>query len=515
MSPANASPDAEYITGWSLGILVLALGLSIFIVALDTTIVSTAIPSITKEFHSLDSQGWYGSAFFLTTGATQAPWGKIYRFFSLKSTFITSMVIFEGGSLICALANGSAMLIAGRAIAGVGASGVVSGAYTILAVSSAPRIRGSLVAVFGVNYAIASFVGPLLGGVFTTKATWRWCFWINLPIGGLTAIAIIFIFTASASQRPEPATWISIFKQVDLVGVVLLASTTLCYLLALEWGGAVKPWSDPDVVGTLVGFGVIGLLFCVWEWYMGDDAMIPRSLFFKRHVFGNCGFTFFLGAAFFVVLYYLPLYFQIVQGLSATASGIRTLPIVVACGLFAALSGIYLSVCGYPLPAMFLGSAAGAVAHGLFCTLDQDTSLAFIIGVQILAGVGIGVCCQMPIIINQSIVEPSAISSVTAMTLFFELYGGALFLQLAQSLFSNKVSAYLDHHDISHSHTNHLRSLGRRGSESGAGTLEIAPEAFLSGIQTAFILATVLAGMAAAFSLFSGLSTYKKPADEE
>ncbi|KAJ5673931.1 MFS general substrate transporter [Penicillium macrosclerotiorum] len=260
-SPVDVAADDGYMTGWSLGILVLALGLALFLVALDMTIISTAIPSITKEFHSIDSQGWYGSAFFLTDGATQASWGKIYRFFPLKICFIISMAVFEAGSLICALANWPIMLIVGRAIAGVGAAGVASGAYTILAVSAAPRIRGSLTAIFGMSYAFASFVGPLLGGVFTTETTWRWCFWINLPIGGLALAAILFLFTPPVGPKPEPATWISIFKQVDLTGVMLLTSTMICYLLAMEWGVLSSP----------------GVTVMWWERLLGSLSLVSSS----------------------------------------------------------------------------------------------------------------------------------------------------------------------------------------------------------------------------------------------
>jgi MFS family permease len=157
------------------------------------TILSTAIPKITSDFHSLDDVGWYASAFFLTVGASQSSWGKAYKYFPLKTVILISIAVFELGSLICGVAPNSVALIVGRAITGLGAAGVLSGCYTIIAFSIPPVRRPAFTGLLGATYGIASVVGPLLGGVFTDKATWRWCFYVNLPVGGVSA-GIIFLF---------------------------------------------------------------------------------------------------------------------------------------------------------------------------------------------------------------------------------------------------------------------------------------------------------------------------------
>ena len=151
-----------------------------FLAALDMTIIATAIPSITDEFHSLGDVGWYGSAFFLTIASFQAFWGKAYKFFPLKTAYLVSIAVFELGSLICAVSQDSITLIVGRAIAGLGAAGIASGVYIIIAFSAAPEKRAVFTGILGAVYGIASVVGPLLGGVFTQYATWRWCFYVNL-----------------------------------------------------------------------------------------------------------------------------------------------------------------------------------------------------------------------------------------------------------------------------------------------------------------------------------------------
>jgi hypothetical protein len=172
----------EYPKGLKLGLISLALCLSVFLMALDNSIIATAIPKITDQFHSLGDVGWYGSSYLLTTAALQLLFGKFYSYFSVKWTYLVAIGIFELGSLICGVANSSLTLIIGRAVAGLGSAGIFSGALIILAYSVPLEQRPMYSGFIGSMYGIASVSGPLLGGVFTDKATWRWCFYINLPI---------------------------------------------------------------------------------------------------------------------------------------------------------------------------------------------------------------------------------------------------------------------------------------------------------------------------------------------
>jgi MFS family permease len=186
------SEEEEYPAAFRLAMIIMALALSIFLVALDMTIVATAIPRITDQFHSLDQVGWYGSAFFLTIASFQSTWGKAYKYFPLKSSFLISILIFEAGSLVCAVAGNSTTLIVGRAIAGAGGAGIASGAYTIIAFSAPPKQRPAFTGILGASYGIASVIGPLLGGVFTDKLTWRWCVSLNsAPQPGLPALLML------------------------------------------------------------------------------------------------------------------------------------------------------------------------------------------------------------------------------------------------------------------------------------------------------------------------------------
>ncbi|KAL9063993.1 MAG: hypothetical protein Q9161_009151 [Pseudevernia consocians] len=426
---------------FKLTFIVVALILSIFLVALDMTIVATAIPRITDEFHSLNQVGWYGSAFFLTLGAFQSTWGKAYKYFHLKPSFLIAIAIFEVGSLICGVAQNSTTLIIGRAIAGMGGAGIASGAYTIIAFAVPPAQRAAFTGLLGASYGCASVLGPLLGGVFTSHATWRWCFYVNLPIGGASVLVILVFFQAPAASKPVKASWREKLLQMDPLGTFTIMAATVCYLLAVQWGGVTKAWSDPSVIGTLVGFGLLLIVFGAVEWYMGDRAVLQGVLLGRREILVNCLYIFFFTGSFFTLLYYLPIYFQSVHNVSASESGIRNIPLVLSVAIFTILSGGLITVYGVYVPFLFAGGAIATIGAGLIYTLDIGSPSSHWIGYQILVGIGIGLSVQVPIIANQAFVNVSEISSVTAVTLFFQTIGGAFFVSAGQSVYTNRLLA--------------------------------------------------------------------------
>ena len=329
-----------YIKGVKLAMAMASVTLVAFLMLLDISIIATAIPSITNEFHSLPDVGWYGSAYLLANCALQPSTGKLYTYIKAKWGFLSFLGLFELGSLLCGVANSSKMLIIGRAVAGLGASGIMNGALTIIAnclpIHKRPLAVGLLMATaqFGI------VLGPIIGGAVTQYATWRWCFYINLPAGAVVAMLLFFTSIPSRHIKTEGGlTVLGLLRKLDLVGFAIFAPAIIMVLLALEWGGTAYAWSDSKIIGLFCGSGVTAILFIAWEYHSGDKAMIPWPMVRQRIVWSGCLVMFFFFGALLNASYYLPIWFQSVRGAAPTLSGVYLIPMIGGQMIMAILSG--------------------------------------------------------------------------------------------------------------------------------------------------------------------------------
>ncbi|KAJ5406879.1 Major facilitator superfamily domain general substrate transporter [Penicillium sp. CMV-2018d] len=428
----------KYPSGPILVIIVIALMLSMFLVALDMSIISTAIPKITTQFKSMEDIGWYGSSFFLTLAAFQSAWGHVYKGFSLRGSFLAAIGIFEIGSLICALAPNSIALIVGRAIQGMGGAGLTGGCYTIAAFIAPPKKVPILIGLLGSTFSVASIAGPLLGGAFSQHVTWRWCFYINLPIGGVAAGVLLFFFRTpgqakSGMGRPLKEK----LQQFDFIGLVVLLAGLICFFLALQWGGVTKPWSGGSVIACLVLWVVLTGAFLGIEWWQQDRALMVPRLLANRNIGACCAFIFFLNAANFSLIYNLPIYFQAINGDSPMASGIKNIPTILSTSIATFLSSAIVTKAGYYQPFLIAGSILATIGAGLIYTFDLTSGLGPIIGYQILYGTGTGLSVRIPIIVAGALSSTDDQAITMATVLFFQFISAAYGVGSTDSIMNN------------------------------------------------------------------------------
>ncbi|PHH93070.1 hypothetical protein CDD83_1355 [Cordyceps sp. RAO-2017] len=432
----------EYATGLKLTLIITALCFSVFLMALDNSIIATAIPRITDEFHSLNDVGWYGSAYMLTGSSFQLLFGKFYTFWSIKVVFLSVIGLFEVGSLVCAIAPSSVVLIVGRAVAGIGSAGIFAGALTILAYTVPLEKRPLYSGLIGSMWGISSVAGPLLGGVFTDRLTWRWCFYINLPIGFVSVIVIFFCFP-DPQRTKEPRTWKDMFWQLDPLGTATFMPAIICLLLALHWGGSQYAWDNARVTSLLMLSAFLVLIFLYVQYKMQDNATVPPRIMKKRTVWSSTIFEFFIGACFLLAMYFLPIWFQAIKGASAVTSGTMNIPMLLSVVLFTVGSGIVVTSWGYYTPFIIAAAVLMPIGYGLMSTLNVDSGPAAWIGFQIIAGAGVGIGMQQPLTAVQVVLDIADVPTGTAMIIFAQSLGGALFVTAGNTVFSNRLTAFL------------------------------------------------------------------------
>ncbi|KAH8897375.1 MFS general substrate transporter [Thozetella sp. PMI_491] len=437
--------EHQYLSGVKLFLVLVPCTLVYFLTMLDSSIIATAVPQITSDFDSLLDIGWYSGAYSLASAAFQPMTGKLFTYFHTKWTYLIFFFTFELGSVLCAAAQSSNMLILGRAVAGLGVAGLNTGAMTIASAIMEPRklpmAMGIIIALGDISIAC----GPLIGGAFTEFVSWRWCFYLNLPLGavlgGILALLKIPEVTAKPPARKVLATAV---ESLDLPGFFMIAPTSVMFLLALHWGGNEYAWNSAVTIGLFVGAAATLLVFLAWEYRCGDAAMIPFSMLRMRVIWTASVTMFFLFGAIILVNYYQSLYFQAILDESPFMSGVHILPTVFGQIVFSAVSGILVGKLGYYLPWALCGSVFVTTGYGLLSRLTPSSSPSEWAGYQVFNGIGSGLAGTIPYIAIQSTVSPKQISTAMSFMTFCQYMGGTVAQVAAQAIFNNSMKKMTD-----------------------------------------------------------------------
>lgn len=398
---------------------------------------------MTNEFNSLGDIGWYGSAYMITGCAFQLTYGRIYTFYSPKWVFFSSVAFFELGSLVCGVAPSSNAFIVGRAIAGLGSSGILGGTIVLMVHIVPLRQRPMYQGFMGAIFLVASVGGPLLGGVFTTDATWRWCFYMNLPIGGLAMALIVLFLHLPPSPPSTPLTFREKLSKLDPFGTLCLLTGIISLLLALQWGGSTYAWSSPRIIALFTLFGLLALAFIALQLHLRERATVPPRIVAYRSVSASAFFAFCISAALVILSTYLPVWFQAIQGVNAITSGYHLLPLILGVVVASITAGALVSAIGYYTPVLIACSVLMSIGAGLLSTFSPTTPSSSWIGYQVLFGLGIGLGQQQAGLAAQTVLPDKDVPTGVAVKFFAQGLGGAVFVSVAQNVLSTKLVAGL------------------------------------------------------------------------
>jgi len=414
--PTDEAPK-EYATGLMLFLVMLSICMSTLLVGLELGIISTAIPGITDNFHRIQDVGWYGCATFLLVASSSSMWGKVYKYLNVKFAYLTSILFVLVGSIVSAAAPNSASVIVGRAIQGLGIGGTLAGSVIVINHVAHPKSHPMLIGIWTGVFIIATILGPLIGGAFTSGVSWRWCFWINLPLGGPIIALVIFFLHMPKHVKPIPATWKEILLQLDFPAFIFLLASLVCLALALQQGGQIYAWSAGSTIALLILWPCFTIIFVVIERVQGARAIVALKILKPRLTWTNALYAYFTNAANYQMIFYLPIYFQSIHGMSAIESGVNLLPFLAFFALGAVVSGGVIGKTRYLQPYQLISSLMSTAGMALFYTLEVDSSKAWYIGPQVLFGLGLGFGNQIPMTAVQGLSKPEDMATSSGIIL--------------------------------------------------------------------------------------------------
>ncbi|KAJ3219560.1 hypothetical protein HDU67_000505 [Dinochytrium kinnereticum] len=407
-----------------------------FLAALDATIVSTALVAISTEFNSQKDIAWVATSYVLTFNAFQPMVGKFSQIFGHRVITLFGIIIFVLGSAGCGAANSIYMLIVFRAIQGIGGAALLSMVLISISDMFSLKERPKYLTILWINFGISTIIGPLLGGAFTDKISWRWCFYINLPVG-VMAFPLVYFYLRIPFT---PVAFKEQIRRIDFTGTVLLLIAVILILIPVSLGGVTFAWSSPLVISCFV-LAALFIAALVFTELKVKEPIIPPHLFKIRNVVFVFINNFFLGMGFFAFVFYGPQYFQLIHGDTATQAGLQLLPLLLGLVVFSIVGTILLTyVKSYP-PFIITGCALVTGGAYWFSTLDQNSSRAAEIGALFIVGVGLGLTIQMNILAAQASVDQVDTATVSALTSFFQSIGGGIGLAILSAIFNDRFAS--------------------------------------------------------------------------
>jgi len=470
---ARTPPGYRFSKGRILAIYS-GLMVALLLAALDQTIVATALPRVVSELGGITQYSWVFTAYVLGSTVTVPLYGKLGDAHGRKPMFMIAISIFLVGSVLCGLAQNMVQLVVFRAIQGVGAGGLFPLTLAMVAMIVPPRDRGRYQGLIGSVFAGASIIGPLVGGFIVDNASWRWIFFVNVPVG-IAAMAVIAVTMPKRPYRQE--------HSIDWLGAGVLALGTTALLLGLVWGGSDYPWGSPQVLGALVAAVVLLALFGLVESRV-REPILPFDLLRNQTVASSVACMFLVGAAMFGTISFVPLFVQGVIGTSATSSGVVLTPLLLGAVTTSFLSGQIVSRTGRYRPNTLLGPVVLGLGEVLLWRMGVDATNAEAARNMVIAGIGLGMMMQIFVLSIQNSVQRSQMGSATALSQFSRSIGATLGVALMGVIVNQRLpeSARLEGTAI-----HRLPPAGR--------------EALANALQPAFLLAAVLCVLVFVISL--------------
>ena len=409
------------------------LMLALLIASLDQTIVATALPTIVSDLGGLSQLSWVITGYLLASTVSTPLWGKLGDLYGRKRLFQAAIVLFLAGSALCGLSQNMAELILFRSLQGLGAGGLIVLVQAIIADVVPPRQRGQYQGLFGAVFGLSSVAGPLLGGFFVDTLSWRWIFYINLPIGAL-ALLVIAIALPATGQRGH--------HTIDYLGTLLLTGGASSLVLLTTLGGSIYPWGSAPIILLAIAGGVFTIGFVVAEQHAAEPVL-PLQLF-RNPVFTlSCAIGFVVGFALFGATTYLPLFLQVVNGASPTSSGLRLLPMILGLLLTSITSGLLISRWGRYKAFPIAGTALMTLGMFLLSRMNEQTSVLVESLSMLVLGLGLGLVTQVLVIAVQNAVDYRNLGAATSGTTFFRSIGGSFGTAIFGAIFSNQLASHL------------------------------------------------------------------------